>query len=315
MSVDPIRQRLRERNLLVLDGALATELERAGFDLRDPLWSAKVLLEAPEAIRELHTRYFEAGADIATTATYQATFEGFAARGIDSRHAAELFQLAVDLARGARDAFWGEPANRAGRVEPLVAASVGSYGAFLADGSEYRGDYGLGRASLFQFHAPRMRALAASGADLLALETIPSLLEARALVAVLNTLDDAPAWLSFSCRDGESTCHGERIEDCIEAVADCDQLVALGVNCTAPRFAVELVRRIRAVTDKPIVAYPNSGERYDASTRAWAGARATDDFAALARELRDAGARVIGGCCRTTPSDIAAIRSRVLVGG
>lgn len=308
MSIDPIADRLREHEVLVLDGALATELEREGFDLRDPLWSAKVLLEAPDAIRALHTRYLEAGADIATSATYQATFEGFARRGIDARRAADLMQLAVDLARDARDAFWREPANRVGRAEPLVAASVGSYGAFLADGSEYSGDYGLGRGSLFEFHAPRIRVLAASGADLLAFETIPSLVEANALVAVLNTLERVPAWLSFSCRDGQRTCHGERIEECVEAVADCEQLVAIGINCTAPRFAVELVRRIRAVTDKPIVAYPNSGERYDAATRAWTGAPEAIDFDALARELRDAGARLIGGCCRTTPRDIAAVR-------
>jgi homocysteine S-methyltransferase len=298
---------LRERRALLLDGALATELERAGFDLRDPLWSAKVLLDAPQAIAAIHASYFAAGADVATTASYQATFQGFARRGIDARRAGELLQSSVELAMRARDDFWREPRNRAGRVRPLVAASIGSYGAFLADGSEYRGDYGLGRATLFDFHAPRMRALAASGADVLAFETIPCLVEAQALAAVLETLDVSSAWLAFSCRDGAHTSRGERIEDCVAALEAHPQIVAVGVNCTAPRFVTELVTRIRGVTAKPIVAYPNSGERFVAATHSWSGERDVHALGALAREWYAAGARLIGGCCRTTPDDVSAI--------
>jgi homocysteine S-methyltransferase len=304
---DPISSMLREQPAIVLDGALATELERAGFDLRDPLWSARLLIDAPQAIRAVHASYLAAGADVATTASYQATYQGFARRGIDARQASKLLQLSVDLAREACDAFWSVESNRAGRAKPLIAASIGSYGAFLADGSEYRGDYGLGRATLFDFHIARMRTLAASGADLLAFETIPCLIEAQALVAALSSLEGVPAWLSFSCRDGERTNHGERIEDCVTALDGFEQLVAIGVNCTAPRFVGELVGRMRSATDKPIVAYPNSGERFVAATHSWADQRDSHDFGALAREWFDAGARVIGGCCRTTPDDVAAI--------
>jgi homocysteine S-methyltransferase len=304
---NPIESVLSERGLVVLDGAMATELERMGCDLRDPLWSAKVLIEAPEKIRAVHASYFAAGADCATTATYQATFEGFARRGIGEGEALELFQRAVDLATSARDEFWSVEGNRAGRSKPFIAASIGSYGAFLADGSEYRGDYALDLDDLIEFHLPRMSALAASGADLFALETIPSLLEARALVDALRTVGDMPAWLSFSCRDGEHTCHGERIAACAAELATCEQLVAIGVNCTAPRHIESLVREIRSATHLPIVAYPNSGERFDASTHSWTDQRDATDFTAAARRWHAAGASLIGGCCRTTPNDIRAI--------
>src|SRR5882672_8731676 len=232
MLPSPIEPILAERGCVVLDGALATELERAGCDLRDPLWSAKVLIEAPERIRAVHASYFAAGADCATTATYQATFEGFARRGLDANGALAMFQRAVDLAALARDEFWSDATRREGRSKPFVAASIGSYGAYLADGSEYRGDYGLDAHALLEFHLPRMAVLAASGADMFALETIPSLLEARALVRALRIVRDMPAWLSFSCRDGEHTCHGERIADCVAELAGCEQLVAIGINCT-----------------------------------------------------------------------------------
>ncbi|RME58217.1 MAG: homocysteine S-methyltransferase, partial [Caldilineae bacterium] len=148
VSIDPFQPFLDRFGVVILDGALATELERRGADLNDPLWSAKVLLENPAMIRQLHYDYFVAGADVAITATYQASFEGFMARGLSQAEAADLMLLSVRLAQEARDAFWAEPANRTGRLRPLVAASIGCYGAFLADGSEYRGDYALDKAAL-----------------------------------------------------------------------------------------------------------------------------------------------------------------------
>jgi homocysteine S-methyltransferase len=304
---NPIDSILGERGVVVLDGAMATELERAGCDLRDRLWSAKVLIEQPQMIRAVHASYFAAGADCATTATYQATFEGFAQRGLDAGEALAMFQRAVDLAVSARDEFWSDAARRAGRSKPFVAASIGSYGAFLADGSEYRGDYDLDVDALLEFHLPRMAVLASSGAEVFALETIPSLLEARALVRALRVVRDMPAWLSFSCRDGEHTCHGERVADCVAELAGCEQLVAVGINCTAPRFVESLIREVRSATSLPIVAYPNSGEHFDAATRAWTDQPDCPDFAAAARTWYAAGARLIGGCCRTTPDDIRRI--------
>jgi len=306
---DPLAPFLADGGVIVLDGGLATELERRGADLADPLWSARLLVEAPDLIRDVHAAYFAAGADVATSASYQASFEGFARRGIGPERAAELLRLGVRLAAEARDDFWSEPANRAGRRRPLVAASIGGYGAFLADGSEYRGDYGLSLEALMDFHRPRMAVLAASGADLLACETIPCRLEAEALVRLLAELPGTPAWLSFSCRDGARVCHGELFEDCVALAEASDQVVAVGVNCTAPRHIEVLLRRGRAATTKPLVAYPNRGEGWDAARRCW-----IEDDVPTAAELgeqalawRAAGARLIGGCCRTTPEDVRAM--------
>jgi homocysteine S-methyltransferase len=308
---DPVAALLERRPIAILDGALATELERRGADLHDPLWSAKVLIEQPELIRAVHADYFAAGADIATTATYQATFEGFGRRGIDGRRAARLMREAVALAIGARDEFWAVAANRCGRERPLVAASVGPFGAMRADGSEYRGEYGLSDVALRDFHRPRLAVLAESGADLLACETIPTLQEAEALVAVLEEFPGTAAWISFACRDAAHTCEGQRIGDCARRLAGCAQVVALGVNCTAPAHVAGLLRELRAETTKPLAAYPNSGEHYDAHAKRWSGSGAeiVPGFAAAATAWAAAGAQLIGGCCRTTPADIRALKN------
>ena len=305
--MNPITTILAAHPLMVLDGALATELEARGCDLRDPLWSARVLIEAPELIRQVHADYFAAGADVAITASYQATFAGFARRGLDEQRAAELMRLSVRLACEARDAFWANEANRAGRPRPLVAASIGPYGAFLADGSEYTGDYELSEGELGEFHRPRMAVLASAGADLLACETIPCMAEARALARLLAEFPDQRAWISFSARDAAHTCHGEPIGACAAWLDQCEQVVAVGVNCTAPRYVAGLVRAIRAATQKPIVVYPNSGETYLAGENAWDGHGETGDFAAQARAWQACGAQLIGGCCRTTPVQIQSL--------
>ncbi len=302
--LNPIATILESQPLVVLDGALATELERRGADLRDPLWSAKVLMEAPHLIRDVHADYYAAGADCATTASYQATFEGFARRGLSHEAAADLMRLSVTLAVEARDAFWVEPTNRVGRVKPFVAASVGPYGAFLADGSEYRGDYGLTVEQLMCFHRPRMAVLASSGADMLACETIPCLIEAQAIAQLLPEFPTISAWISFSARDGKHTNNGERLADCAALLGTHAQVAAIGVNCTAPRYIADLIRAARGATDKPILAYPNSGESYDPTTKTWSGEDTCSAFAHEARTWYEAGARVIGGCCRTTPEHI-----------
>src|SRR5206468_3244428 len=200
--------------VVILDGALATELERRGADLRDPLWSAKLLLENPELIRQVHFDYYAAGADVATTASYQATIPGLMSRGLDRARAADVLRLSVTLAQQARDEYW--QAGRGGRFKPLVAASIGCYGAHLHDGSEYRGDYGLTVQQLIDWHRPRMEILAASGADLLACESVPCLAEAEALVKLLAEFPGVPAWLSFSCQDERRLCHGEKFAEAVE---------------------------------------------------------------------------------------------------
>jgi homocysteine S-methyltransferase len=306
---DPIHTFLGRRPLMVLDGALATELERRGADLADPLWSAKCLIERPELIRAVHLDYYRAGADVATTATYQATFEACARRHLEPPAAAQLMRGAVALAAAARDEFWADEANRIGRLRPLVAASVGPYGAMLADGSEYRGRYALDDAALAAFHRPRLRVLADAGADLLACETVPCLREARVLAELLQELDVC-AWISFSCQDGALTCEGDDIGACAAALHSYPQVAAVGVNCTAPRYVLPLLRRMRDATDKPLAAYPNSGESYDAASKHWSGNAgvAAAPFGELAGLWYGAGARLIGGCCRTGPDEIRELR-------
>lgn len=302
--MDPIAAILRDYPVLIVDGAMATELERRGCDLRDPLWSAKVLLEAPELIRAVHADYFAAGADVAITASYQATFAGFAARGLEQAQAAELMTRSVRLAAEARDACWADPASRVGRPRPLVAASVGPYGAFLHDGSEYRGDYAIGEEELIAFHRPRMAVLAAAGADLLACETIPCLAEARALARLLPEFPGLWAWLSFSARDEAHISSGEPFAACAALLDAHPQVAAVGINCTAPEHIPALVTAARQATTKPIVVYPNSGETWHAADGVWQGQASCTAFGEESRAWYAAGARLIGGCCRTTPEHI-----------
>lgn len=310
---NPLQSPLDTHGVIVLDGALATELERRGADLRDPLWSAKVLLEQPELIRQVHVDYYRAGANVATTASYQATFPGFARRGLRHDQAAGLMRLSVTLACNARDQVLEEWKLETDVTTPhrrhalLVAASIGPYGAYLADGSEYQGDYGLSVEALMDFHRPRMAVLAASGADLLACETIPCLAEGEALVRLLAEFPGTPAWLSFSCCDEEHVCHGERFADCVALANQSDQIVAVGVNCTPPRFVERLLHSAAGEIAKPLLAYPNSGEAWDAANHCWVAGTGATDFAEPARRWYAAGARLIGGCCRTGPEDIRAI--------
>jgi homocysteine S-methyltransferase len=303
----PLEALLAARPVVILDGALATEMERRGADLFDPLWSAKYLIEQPGLIRAVHADYFKAGADVATTATYQATFEAFQRRGMDCEAAAQLMRDAVRLATEAREEFWSVPANREGRQRPLVAASIGPYGAMLADGSEYRGHYARSDGQLRDFHRLRFEVLAESGADLLAFETIPCLREALVLARLLEEFPSMSAWISFSCQDGSRNSEGEDIGACAAALQPCSQIAAVGINCTRPEFVESLLRRMREHTGKPLLTYPNSGETYDATAKVWRGNPHLRTFADQARSWYDAGARIMGGCCRTTPQDIRAI--------
>ncbi|MGP4017214.1 homocysteine S-methyltransferase [Saccharopolyspora sp. 5N708] len=287
---------------MILDGGLATELEAHGHDLSDALWSARLLVDSPEEIVAAHASFFRAGASIATTASYQASFEGFAERGIERADAAKLMRRSVELARLAGDV---EP----GRYR-WVAASVGPYGATLADGSEYRGRYGLTKRELRAFHRPRLEALAEARPDVYALETIPDIDEAEALVAEVTELD-VPAWLSFTI-SGLRTRAGQPLAEAF-SVADTDAIIAVGVNCSAPDDVLTAIEIAREVVDKPIVVYPNSGEGWDAQHRAWTGRSRLS--AEQARSWRAAGAQLIGGCCRVRPEDIAAVADALTAPG
>ena len=296
MVANPFDRVRDEHGTVVLDGGLATELERRGADLRDPLWSAKVLVEDPDAIRDVHAAYFDAGADVATSASYQATFEGLAGRGIEHDEAAKLMRRSVELAREAASG------------DQIVAASVGPYGAMLGNGAEYTGDYDKDEQELVGFHVPRIQALAEAGPDVFAVETIPSFVEAGALARALERVPEIPAWVSFSCRDGGHVCDGTPIQEAVEIVAAAPSVIAVGVNCTSPLHVERLVETISATTEERVVCYPNRGSFWDPMRKTWTDPPRQDARPPL-RPLawREAGASLIGGCCGTTPEDIAAI--------
>jgi homocysteine S-methyltransferase len=300
---------LEQQGFLLLDGGLATELESRGENLHDPLWSARILITAPEKIADIHYAYFLAGADVAITSSYQATFPGLRAAGLTAQQSERLIRHSVVVALQARDRFWSDPQNRIGRLRPLIAASIGPYGAFLHDGSEYRGDYQISRKELKAFHLDRLTVLCNSGADLIACETIPALAEAEVLTELLSEGPNIQAWISFSCRDGAHISDGTEFSVAIAAVVDSEAVVAAGLNCTAPRFVNKLLDQARHVTDKPLVAYPNSGELYDAESCDWQSANEIGMIEQAARGWRDRGALLIGGCCRTTPETIRRIRT------
>ncbi|MFD8338884.1 homocysteine S-methyltransferase [Streptomyces solisilvae] len=370
-----------EHGPLVLDGGLSNQLEAQGCDLSDELWSARLLADDPGQIEAAHTAYARAGARVLITSSYQATYEGFAHRGLGHEEATALLRRSVGLARMAaeraaaeRAAVEGAEAGRAeargSAVEPMaagraaveraeagraavegaeaeraaieeaeagraeagqtdpggaggggdvghvgggaagsvwVAASVGPYGAMLADGSEYRGRYGLSVAELTRFHRPRIEALAAAGPDALALETVPDADEAAAMLSAVEGCG-VPVWLSYSIA-GETTRAGQPLRDAFALAAGVDQVIAVGVNCCEPGDADRAVEIAAGITGKPVVVYPNSGEEWDAAARSWRG-RSTFDPGRV-RAWRDAGARLIGGCCRVGPERIAELAAVV----
>jgi homocysteine S-methyltransferase len=292
---------------VILDGGLATALEVGGHDLSDRLWSARLLRDDPAAIEAAHTAFFVAGAQIAITASYQASFEGFAAVGIDADEAAALIRRSVEIARRARDRF----AREADR--PLrVAGSVGPYGAMLAGGQEYTGEYGaVTSQQLRGFHRRRVAELVAAGADMLAIETIPSIREAHVLVEVVAEFPQTPAWISFSCRNDTEIADGTPFAEAARVAAGAASVFAVGVNCTAPRFVQALLTSARDATTLPFVVYPNDGRVWDAATRAWCGCSGDGFPAATLAAWRRLGAELVGGCCGVTPAGISVIRARL----
>lgn len=303
-----------ERGPLVLDGGLSNQLEAQGCDLSDELWSARLLADDPGQLEAAHTAYARAGARVLITGSYQATYEGFAHRGVGHEEATALLRRSVELARAGaeraaaeRTAAGERGAGERGAEPVWVAASVGPYGAMLADGSEYRGRYGLSVAELARFHRPRIEALAAAGPDALALETVPDADEAAALLSAVEGCG-VPVWLSYSIA-GETTRAGQPLREAFALAAGVDQVIAVGVNCCEPGDADRAVEMAADITGKPVVVYPNSGEEWDATARSWRG-RATFDPGRV-KAWRDAGARLIGGCCRVGPERIAELAAVV----
>lgn len=299
MSQPALGDELRNR-AVVLDGGLATQVEKHGHDLSSALWSARLLRDDPGALQRAHAEFFAAGAEVAITGSYQASFEGFAAAGIDAAGTEQLLRRSCEAADAARSGF------EDGRPR-WVAASVGPYGAVLADGSEYTGDYGMTVAELRGWHRPRlqvlMQAVTDGAADLLAVETIPSSAEAEAILAEIDG-SGVPVWLSFTCADGR-TRSGEPAADAFALTRGLDEVIAVGANCCPAEQMAALAATAAGATGLPAVVYPNSGETWDARQRAWTGDPTFDP--ALVARWRDAGAALIGGCCRVRPSAITSV--------
>ncbi|MFC0678061.1 homocysteine S-methyltransferase [Lysobacter korlensis] len=287
---------------IVLDGGLGTLLESRGHDLSSDMWSARLLLQQPDEVRAAHDEFFAAGAQLAISGSYQASFEGFAREGLDRDQAERVMRLSIRIATEARDAAAADGAGPDGR---WVAASVGPYGAMLADGSEYRGDYRVGERELREWHAPRMAVLADAQPDLLAVETIPSLSEVRAVLDVLSG-SGVPAWVSVTPHLGALRT-AEPLESAFAAADGIDEIIAVGVNCCSPSEVLGAIAAARRATDKPIVVYPNSGELWDAKNRTWVGEPGFPRD--LVERWLDAGAWIIGGCCRVGPAQISRIAS------
>jgi len=306
----PIEPFIEKYGMLLLDGGLATELEKRGFDLGTNLWSAHLLMENPEAVRKVHLSYLEAGANCIISASYQATLKGFMEYGLSEEEAESLLRKSVALAVEARDDFMDD--KKESELTPIVAASIGPYGAVLADGAEYRGDYTVSKSELLEFHEQRWEILATSPCDLLACETIPSFKEAEVILELLQQTADLFAWVSFSCQDGEHISDGTPIKEAVSLFEDSEGVVAVGVNCTAPRYISSLIEYVRAgASSKHIVVYPNSGEVYDAENRTWQGRSEPLQCGKEAGEWYDNGARLIGGCCRMGPEHIRAMREKL----
>lgn len=300
----PLTDLLGKNGLLVIDGAMGTELEVRGCQLNDKLWSAKVLIEQPELIYQVHLDYFRVGADFAITASYQASVQGFARRGIDEKQALELIAKSVELAKQARDDYLNEIGHH---KTLLVVGCVGPYATLLADGSEYRGDYQLTHDEYVAFHRPRVHALVDAGVDVLAFETIPSISEVQSQLKLLADFPTMTAYFSFSLRDAEHICDGTPLSAVIELVNAQPQVVGIGVNCIALDKVSGALITLNRLTDKPLLVYPNSGEQYDPITKTWI---TRSDIQSLHDHIDDwlrLGAKMIGGCCRTGPKDIAKI--------
>ena len=288
---------------LLLDGGLGSELAARGHDIATPLWSAQLILDQPGALVDVHRDYIEAGADCITTASYQASVAGLAARGMPIERIESVFRASVEIAREARDS-----ANDPGSV--LIAASIGPYGAYLADGSEYRGNYCASDAQLEDFHATRLAWLDDSGADLLACETIPDLREAGIICRLLQSAT-TPAWVSFCCRDAVNLHDGNGLDAAARLFADHPKVFALGVNCCAPGIVEEAIHVIRRVAaHKRVVVYPNSGQQYDAEAHRWQSGGELPHWSALAQRWFAAGADIIGGCCNIGPRHIRELAAR-----
>jgi homocysteine S-methyltransferase len=295
---------INKQGFVILDGALATELEARGANLNHALWSAKLLSENPSLIQQVHEHYLQVGANVIATASYQASFLGFEKQGYTKEEAIHFLQYSVQLALDARQNYTNATQQNTKNL-PLIAASIGPYGAALADGSEYTGYKNVSVNELMFFHEERLSVLANTAADILAFETIPCVDEAIAIKELLKSHPMKQAWVSFSCKDGKHLSSGELFEDAVRLLDQSPQIIGIGVNCTAPEHILSLIQIAKPLTRKTILVYPNKGEVYNPIDKVWEPANNCSlSFIDNAKLWLAAGATAIGGCCRTSPEDI-----------
>ena len=299
---------LDKQEIIILDGALGTELESRGYDVSGKLWSAQYLLDQPQIIQDVHESYVRAGSDIITTSSYQASIPAFIEAGLAPEKAYDLLKETVFLAQKAIENVWQElsPEEQKQRPYPLIAGSVGPYAAYLADGSEYTGDYQLSEGEFQEFHRPRIQALLEVGCDLLAIETIPNGAEAAAILRLLaEEFPQAEAYLSFVAQSETAISDGTKIEELGNLAQESPQVLAVGFNCTAPHLIAPLLDELGQVCNKPFLTYPNSGETYNGLTKTWHDDPEQERSLLENSKLwQNQGVRLFGGCCRTRPEDI-----------
>jgi homocysteine S-methyltransferase len=299
---------------VVLDGALATYLETLGADISGALWSADILLQNPSLIKQTHLDYYRAGAQVAITASYQASLAGLSKHlKLSDEQGKDVVKKSVQLAQEARDDYLEECGSQEKSKALWIAGSVGPYGAFLADGSEYRGDYVVEKEDMKAFHRGRMQALVDAGVDVLACETIPSLDETKALIELLQQeFKGEEAWFTFTLKDGLHISDGTPLSEIAKLFDDVEQVIAVGFNCTPDDVGLEALKALKPLQQGrrwKMIVYPNSGEQWNAAAREWEGKRTEGGLlAAKTRQWADAGAMLVGGCCRTTPADITVMR-------
>ena len=311
-----LKELLAQKQILVLHGPLGTELEAMGYDVSGKLWSAKYLLEKPDVIQELHEIYLNNGSNILTTSTYQATIPGLEAAGLNPEQAADIIRLTVQLAHQARDNYWQNLSDeqKTQTIYPLISGDVGPYAAYLADGSEYNGQYGkVSLQELKDFHRPRIQIFLEQEVDMLALETIPNRLEVQAVTELLSEeFPQVEAYMSFTAQEVGKISDGTALKDVIALVEACPQILAVGFNCTQPQLYDDLLQETRTLTTKPLVTYPNSGETYDGVTQTWHHSHeGKGSLVEQSLHWIHLGARIVGGCCRTRPAEIAALAQAV----
>ena len=304
MKKATIQDVLEKNKIMVIDGSMATALEALGANTNSSLWTAAALAEQPELVKQVHLDYFRAGADCGITCSYQATIPGLMAHGYTEAQAETLIADSVGLFLAAREEWWEEEGRAQGRAYPVCLAGIGPYGAFLADGSEYKGNYGVSDQVLYDFHRRRAEILTDAGADVLLIETQPSMKEVRIAAEIAEDLG-MDYWISFSCRDGQHINEGDLIRNCAAELSEgYPRLKMIGVNCSKPEYIASLIREIKSATDLPIGVYPNSGLVYDPATKTWSAPEGQLDFGAYALSYMKEGAAAVGGCCTTNADHI-----------